>query len=76
MCAVMRVLILFAAMAVLSGCHSAETEAARKVAAEHWRDTPVVKICRDGTYIYRLRNGEHWTGGISRRVENPETVCG
>lgn len=72
----MRVLIICAAMAVLSGCDSAEIEAARKVSAENWRDAQVVKICRSGTYIYRLRNGEHWTCGYaSQRVANPETVC-
>lgn len=71
----MRVLIICAAMAVLSGCHQNDEAAAASRA--RWNGAVVVKVCRNGTYIYRLPNGEHWTGDIGRqRVDNPETVCG
>lgn len=36
----------------------------------------VVKICMDGSHIYRLKDGRFWEGGLgSREVENAETVC-
>lgn len=34
----------------------------------------IVRICNDGSYIYRLRDGRTVTG--TREVENIETVCG
>ena len=44
---------------------------------ERWRGAAVVRICRDGTFIYRLRDGELWTGGISQKVtgSDPSVIC-
>ncbi len=56
---------------ILAGC-DAPGDAARKA---KWDGAVVVRICRDGSYIYRLRNGEFWTAWPNQRVESPETVC-
>lgn len=73
----MRVLILCVAMAVLSGCQTEAERAATDAAQELWRGAVVVKICRNGTHVYRLRDGRHFTGGLfNQSVDNPETVCG
>ena len=57
---------------LLTGC---EDEHSRKL-DEQWRGAVLVKVCRDGTHIYRLSDGKHRTGGLGASwVENPETVC-
>lgn len=41
-----------------------------------WEGATLVRICMDGTYIYRLKTGEFRTGGLSNaKVEDPKTVC-
>ena len=44
-----------------------------------WDKAVVLRICRDGTPILRLANGELWarrSGFVSYRVEDMQTVCG
>lgn len=42
-----------------------------------WGGAVLVRVCKDGTRVYRLRDGEHWTGGSgSSLVDNPATICG
>lgn len=53
---------------MLTACEPSETE-------KYWAGTVVVRICRDGTNIYRLPDGRFFTGGYPRLVERPETVC-
>jgi hypothetical protein len=60
--------VLFALM--LAGCGSSEPE------PSVYDGAVVVKICVDGTRIYRLRDGRFVTGGWGASlVENAETVC-
>jgi hypothetical protein len=59
--------------ALLAGC--SDDERARKL-DEQWKGAVLVKVCRDGTYVYRLSDGKHRTGGLAAAyVDNPETVC-
>lgn len=69
----MNRLILCAAVLLLAGCHKDKETAEEK----KWRaDTRLIKICRDGSHIFRMPDGTYRTGGLfSSRVENPETVC-
>lgn len=68
-----RPTIVCTLFALLSGCgESAEYERLRTM----WDGAVVVRICRSGTYIFRLKDGQFRTGGIaSQPVENPENVC-
>ena len=53
----------------LSACGPSETQ-------KRWDGAVVVKICRDGTFIYRLKDGQYRiTGLASAVVEDPRTVC-
>ena len=57
---------------LLAGC---DDERSRKL-NEQWDGAVLVKVCRDGTYVYRLSDGEHRTGGLAAAyVDDPETVC-
>ena len=41
---------------------------------ETWDGAVIVRICRDGSRVFRLRDGRTVAG--SYEVENVETVCG
>ena len=73
---VIRVLSVLLLSFVMAGCESKEDRAAKEAWSAAWDNAVVVKICRDGTYIYRLNNGHYYTGGFPRRIENIDTVCG
>jgi hypothetical protein len=61
-----------AAMLLLTAC---ESESDKRL-QEKWAGAVVVKICRSGAYVYRLRDGEFWTGGwTAQRVLDADTVC-
>ena len=60
------------ALLLLTGC---EDERSRKL-QDRWDGAVLVRVCRDGTHIFRLNDGTHRTGGLSASpVENPEKVC-
>ena len=41
-----------------------------------WENASVVRICPDGTRIWRLSDGSYSTGFLlGNRVENPNAVC-
>lgn len=43
---------------------------------EFWRGSSVVRICRDGTRIFKLKDGRYVTGvSYPQLVEDPDTVC-
>lgn len=62
-------LVPLLAMVLLAGC-----EADDRIHAK-WDGAVTVKICADGTHIYRLRDGTYNAGGFVDPVENPNTVC-
>lgn len=66
---------MFLALLAAFALGSCEFEGERKL-REKWDGAVVVKICRDGTRIYRLQSGELVTGGlVPGTVENAETIC-
>jgi hypothetical protein len=58
------------ALLVLCGCERQTTELERQ-----WEGATILRVCRDGTHIFRLRDGTA-RNGWNRLVENPDTVCG
>jgi hypothetical protein len=67
-----RLWLLLSAALLLVGCSDPEADALRA----KWDGAVIVKICVDGTRIYRLHDGRYFSGGIgSNEVENPGTVC-
>jgi hypothetical protein len=64
--------IAVATLLLLAACDNPKLEAAIK--AEEGR--VLVKVCRDGTYVWRRRDGSHYVGGLGGgNVEDPNTVC-
>jgi hypothetical protein len=69
----MKPLLALTLLALLTGCEDYERQ--RKL-EEMWAKAVLVKVCIDGTRIYRLEGGLYVTGGWGTAiVENPETVC-
>lgn len=69
----MKTIMLVGLALFLSGCGDSPEEIARK---EYWNSGRLVKICRDGTRIYRMKDGRYFTGGLfPNLIEFPETVC-
>jgi hypothetical protein len=67
----MRLLIVLTGL-ILSSC--SDPNAALK--SQRIQGAIIVRICADGTFIYRLRDGSFVTGGWGEQpVESPETVC-
>jgi hypothetical protein len=66
----MRLLVLTALAAVLTACSE------QPPTPSIYDGAVVVKICMDGSHIYRLKDGRYIEGGLgAREVENPATVC-
>lgn len=65
------VAILFSTF-LLTACGETPEEKAHR---EYHAAAVVVKICRDGTYIWKYPDGKYRTGGMGHPVENPSTVC-
>lgn len=68
----LKVAVVVLIAALLSGCGDDE---ALKDLQKAWEGAVVVKICKSGTYVYRLKDGRYKTGGFGAWVENPNTVC-
>lgn len=69
---------LAAAGIVAATRHDAAMEAKRAAEEQIWDGAVVVAVCRDGTRIFRLRNGEHHIRPVLGRdliVADPATVC-
>lgn len=64
----MKTIFVMLAFLFLAACGETESEKA-------WHGAMLVRICQDGTYIYRLKDGRFFTGGMGYRVEDPTTVC-
>jgi hypothetical protein len=60
------------ALLILTGCGAdADIERIQK----KWADAVVIRICVDGTRIYRLNDGTYNAGAFVDPVEDPNTVC-
>jgi len=69
----MKVVALLIAAVTLLGCGENEE---LKASRERWDGAVVVKICRSGTFIYRLKDGRFFAGGLGMgQIEDPQTVC-
>jgi hypothetical protein len=68
------IVALMAWTAISSQSEFNERTAARE---KMWAAAVVVRICRDGTHVFRLHSGEHWTSGrhSSALVADPDKVC-
>jgi hypothetical protein len=72
-------LVIIGLCLLLGGCDNAEREAAQRAREARqalWADAKAVRICVDGTYIYKLNDGTYRavTGWGQYLVDGPE-VC-
>lgn len=61
--------VVLAALLLLTGCGDSAVTPGR------WEGAVVVRICRDGSYIFRLRDGAY-VDAYAHPIEDPEKVCG
>jgi hypothetical protein len=72
----MKPFLAIALLMLLTGCEDEEAKRVRLVAEEQARQIVLVKVCIDGTHVFRHHDGRYFTGGLfPTRVENPQTVC-
>lgn len=68
----LRAIVLLAPLLIV-GCGDS---AADKAMEQELRGRVIVKVCRDGSRVFRAPDGHHYVGGLGgARVDNPETVC-